>query len=224
LSGGLALRMQLELRHAQRIAGVQIPSPAPPLPLRPPCEGDLIIEGYCAPASGPDQTNQMFIPMCWTRPFGEIPLLAHHDPAASVGQVLELSDRPDGLWVRARVTEASAKRLPALSLAAEIHDYRIRDACAEITSATITEVTLTDRPAHLGAIWNLPSPEVRYFDLMGERVRCLLKLSEALRTMVKAQRAPELPAQPVVPRYERPSLPPSQFATLVNQLNDRHPL
>lgn len=70
--------------------------------------GDLIIEGYAAVWDGLDRQGENFAPGAFTRGIksflgGQSALAFHHKTDQIVGKVLDLEERPAGLWMRARV-------------------------------------------------------------------------------------------------------------------------
>lgn len=75
-------------------------------------EGDVIIEGYAADFNR-DRENEFFVPGAFERAVEGAkgaPLLYHHDPSHSLGNIEDLQLRDDGLWIKARVAKATAPR------------------------------------------------------------------------------------------------------------------
>lgn len=70
--------------------------------------GDLILEGWAAIFEGEDRQSENFAPGAFSRGAkaftdGRSPLCWHHDKSKILGRVLALEERPEGLWMRARV-------------------------------------------------------------------------------------------------------------------------
>lgn len=68
-------------------------------------DDDLIIEGYASDFD-PDREDEAFEPGCFAKGVsdflaGQASLLYHHHNDQQLGQVLELDQRPDGLWMKA---------------------------------------------------------------------------------------------------------------------------
>ncbi len=92
-----------------------------PLPPFEPAVGDVIIEGY---ASTPalDRTRTVFRHDCWSALAPEkIPLLFKHDRVG--GKILDLKTTPQGLFVRALVTDREAARCQFFSFAASVLSF-----------------------------------------------------------------------------------------------------
>jgi hypothetical protein len=153
---GEALKMRLEIAALMQKhhAGSQ---PFKPKALLPPVEGDIVIEGIASPATI-DREFTKFSQRCWVQPFKQnIPLLYRH--GRSAGEVEEVRITDQGLYVRARVTDAEAKCCPYFSIAATIHHYELRNVDdpvnfhALVGCATLNEVSLvTDNPGNAVAI------------------------------------------------------------------------
>ena len=78
--------------------------------------------------------------------------------------------------------------------------YQIRDGFALVTCARVDEISLVDNPGNPDAIVKPTPAVVTHYDLMADRVRCLVRHVEVLQ-----QLNPALPETPP----ERPrSLPP----------------
>lgn len=70
--------------------------------------GDLIIEGWAASFEGLDRQGENFIPGAFERGIksflnGQAALCFHHKADMGIGSVLDLTEKPEGLWMRARV-------------------------------------------------------------------------------------------------------------------------
>jgi hypothetical protein len=163
------------------------------LPLNDPAPGGMVLEGY-ASASDVDRERMQFRAYAFGYPLlfrrGLPPLYHRHDETRPVGHVdpLEYDDQGQ-LRVRATVTHELARRCGAFSIGAKILAYEIRDAArpsfhAVITSATVEEVSLTDRPANLNALVQRRYPvsaAAEIYGLLGARVQCLARLVEQMQ-------------------------------------------
>lgn len=83
--------------------------------------GDLMIEGWAARYNEPDRTQEYFMDNAFQRAVeqvagGKVPLLYHHDPKMQLGQVLELEQKAEGVWMRALVPK------PTEEWAVDIYD------------------------------------------------------------------------------------------------------
>jgi len=70
--------------------------------------GDLIIEGWAASFEGLDRQGENFVPGAFERGIksflnGQAALCFHHQADKGIGTVLGLEEKPEGLWMRARV-------------------------------------------------------------------------------------------------------------------------
>lgn len=70
--------------------------------------GDLIIEGWAASFEGLDRQGENFVSGAFQRGIkaflgGQSALCFHHKNDHGIGTVLELDERPEGLWMKARV-------------------------------------------------------------------------------------------------------------------------
>jgi HK97 family phage prohead protease len=70
--------------------------------------GDLIIEGWAASFEGLDRQGENFVPGAFERGIkafleGQSALCFHHKADMGIGSVLSLDEKPEGLWMRARV-------------------------------------------------------------------------------------------------------------------------
>jgi HK97 family phage prohead protease len=70
--------------------------------------GDLIIEGWAASFEGLDREGENFVPGAFQRGIkafleGQSALCFHHKNEQGIGTVLDLQEKPNGLWMKARV-------------------------------------------------------------------------------------------------------------------------
>jgi HK97 family phage prohead protease len=70
--------------------------------------GDLIIEGLAASFEGLDRQGENFVPGAFQRGIkafltGQSALCFHHQVDKGIGSVLDLQEKPEGLWMKARV-------------------------------------------------------------------------------------------------------------------------
>ncbi len=70
--------------------------------------GDLIIEGFAASFEGLDREGENFVPGAFERGIKsflgrQASLCFHHKHDQGIGKVLDLQERPEGLWMKARV-------------------------------------------------------------------------------------------------------------------------
>lgn len=70
--------------------------------------GDLIIEGWAASFEGLDREGENFVPGAFQRGIksflgGQAALCFHHKNDHGIGSVLDLQEKPEGLWMKARV-------------------------------------------------------------------------------------------------------------------------
>jgi HK97 family phage prohead protease len=70
--------------------------------------GDLIIEGWAASFEGLDRQGENFVPGAFQRGIkafldGQSALCFHHQNDKGIGSVLDLQEKPEGLWMKARV-------------------------------------------------------------------------------------------------------------------------
>ena len=152
---GFVLRAKLAKLAAHH--GVE-PTPAVHIPLAPPSAEDVIVEGY---ASTPDLdlTKMIFRrgALCWEGDPRDIPLLISHDRDRVAGEILDLRQKPDGLWIKARITDPEARRLGAFSIggvvsAHTLHNETRPDFYGEVSAASLTEISMVSAPANPKAI------------------------------------------------------------------------
>ena len=183
------MRLQLRtlmLRHHL------VPQPVQ-LPLFDQSNHDLVVEGY-ASTDDVDGDRVKFRPYCFGWPLlfrnGYPPLYLKHDTAREVGRVDHCQyDDFGSVQIWATVTDAVAKRMPAFSIACVVHSYQIinperPDFFGLITSAEITEVSLTDAPANPTCLVmdrNPVPPTVKSYELMRDKVACLQQLSTIIQ-------------------------------------------
>jgi hypothetical protein len=182
---GQPLPSRLAVRHG---TGQQQPVV---LPLTEASDEPLHIEGIAA-AGNVDSTRQMFSRCAFRIPFlkSRMPkLLYRHDPQQIAGQIDELYHAEGNLCIRAFASHELARRCPALSVAATVLGYEIRNAdsknfYAEILDAEIAEVSLTPSPANAHALVmrRYPVPaSVKVFDLTAQAVGKMQEIVAALR-------------------------------------------
>jgi hypothetical protein len=231
-----ALAMQLELKRLALKHGAT--SEPCILPLTEPASPhDLIIEGFAATCDV-DRSRMKFRPWAFTViPWEPLPplLFRHGRPA---GKLLEMRHDDRGrLFVRALVTDPEAKRCGGLSVAATVQTWELRDVDsanfhALITSATVDEISSTDRPCNPEALIlhrYRQSPVVEYYDHMKDFVTGLQKLVELLKDDVRRRAVPtdRHTARHVDRRHVRhvmapaTSRPKTEFAKLVQEINRR---
>jgi hypothetical protein len=190
-----ALRMQSTLRLLRHERGVTL-DPAPTLPLLDPAVGPLIMRGVASKASTRDFDGVVTAP----RAFGllpvSVPLRLDHDDATDAGTIEELAYDADGsLLITARVTCPKALRRPAWSVAASIDEYVVdeRTATATIRRARLQEVSLVQNPCDPHALVSSrepPLPFGEFYTLVGQKVACLMKMTELLHQASKKELAP----------------------------------
>ena len=125
------------------------------IPLAPPSDRPVIVEGVAASATTVDLSRMLFREFAFPLPVfsweKRPPLLYRHGEPAGEIEALEY-DRDGSLRVRARVDHVEARRCNAFSVCATVHDYELRnedsaDYYALIKQAEIVEISLTDQPA-----------------------------------------------------------------------------
>ena len=121
------LRPRAKLAKLAAHHGVE-PTPAVHIPLAPPSAEDVIVEGY---ASTPDLdlTKMIFRrgALCWEGDPRDIPLLISHDRDRVAGEILDLRQKPDGLWIKARITDPEARRLGAFSIGGVVSAHTLHN-------------------------------------------------------------------------------------------------
>jgi hypothetical protein len=180
MSGGLSMRVAL----ARRAAHHGLAYTPVTLPLLPEADAPMVMEGIAA-AMTTDLERVRFLPQCFgllglSRP---PPLLYRHSELA--GTIDELSYDPDGrLMIRATVSHELARRCPCFSAAAIVHHWQMvagdtPEFVAEVTSATVVEVSLTPAPANSDcrvlSRYPVPAP-VQFYSLVGQKVDALTKM------------------------------------------------
>lgn len=130
--------------------------------------GDLIIEGFAALFEGEDREGENFAPGAFERGAkafieGRSPLVYHHQKAKVLGRVLSLEQRPEGLWMRARVDGEIANHpelgviygqikkgtIDGLSIGG-FFKRGIVDGKRKIIDMDFTEISTTATPVHPG--------------------------------------------------------------------------
>jgi len=241
---GEAFAMRLALARLAVRHGVAMPTTAT-LSLAPPADDDepLLIEGIAVSANTVDYTRQMFAPRAFVLPMikSRMPqLLYRHDPNVSPGAIDDLRYDLDGnIRLCAHVTDALAKRAPALSVAATVNAFELKDVdtpnfYALITNASITEISLTPSPANAAALITRRYKEpaaLKFYDLMSARVKVLIKHVEIVQRVAENHAhtstvASKSPARTAPRGTQRPSMitpprRPTQFSALAAALNKR---
>jgi hypothetical protein len=117
------MRLRLEIARLMQKHRLS-PPPFTPPPLLSAVEHDVIVEGYAAPDLA-DREYTRFAWYCWFPIRKEIRLVLKHDLNRPVGRVLETRVDDKGLYVRALVSDDSAKSLSYFCVAATILGWRI---------------------------------------------------------------------------------------------------
>jgi hypothetical protein len=231
IATGTAMAMKIDLSALIKRHGMRPPR-FTPLPLKPVTDGECSIQGFASPSSI-DREHMKFASLCWRRPFGkEIPLLFRHQKDRVAGKLLDIEARYGGLFVRALVTDAEAKRCPYFSVAATIHQYELRQvddpaaAHALITSARLDEVSLVpDNPGHPDAIVEPTPAVVEFFNLAIRGVGIIQRQLELLQQIAPAPPTPTPMSRPRSPIRRAPVISsprrPTQFSALAAALNER---
>lgn len=215
MSGGLAMKMRLELSQLARRHGVT-PGISCALPLADPSARPVTISGIAA-APTVDQERMAFAPHALMYLPWKLPRLMfrHREPA---GQVLSLAyDAHGRLILDARVDHPEGRRTNGLSVCATIQRYEIIDADdpqrfhALITRADLDagEISLTPTPCNSDCVVTLrlpTSPALETFDLVRQGFDKAREIIEVLRQQLR-----EPPSQPV-PRHPRAASPPRHSA------------
>ena len=187
---GQALKMRLELKQlGQRHA---IAQKSMVIPLTAPLDHPQILEGYAATIDL-DADRQRFRRYAFGYPLQRnaknVPLLWRHTSEVA-GRIQDIDyDDYGNLIVCAEVHHPLARRAGAFSIGSTVNDYEMRDVDSEnfhavINSATITEISLTDRPANSAAKVMLryrTSPAVEHLELMIARVGKLVQLATFIK-------------------------------------------
>jgi hypothetical protein len=150
---GQALRMRYQLaalkRQHQAVADVYA------IPLVPPVDTDMILEGYGA-------TCETDLDHCKFRPYAFTilpwdpppPLHLRHATDRTVGHIDDLHyDNKGNFRIRAVVTDRHAARVGGFSVGARVIDYQMKDVdtgcfSALVTRAELTEISLTPIPSN----------------------------------------------------------------------------
>ena len=188
MTTGAALIMKTQLARLQAQYGIA-PEPFTPIAPFAPVAHDVVIQGLASPATI-DRESVRFAPDCW-KPFAStIPFLLRHEQPA--GRLEDLRVTEDGLFVRARVTHKEAKTCPYFSIAAIVHTFRIVQAgarsFAEITSATLDDVSVVFDPGNADALVCRPPPVVEVYDLAKTAFEKGIEIIEALRRLDARQK------------------------------------
>ena len=195
-------------------------------PMTAPTAGAQVLEGFAS-------TTAIHSNRCKFRGFafgilrGRVPLLFRHDETQVAGEIEELSyDQWGNLQIRARVDHEQARRCCAFSVAGRVLEYELRDVDtpnfhAVITDATLSEISLTDRPSNAAALVTSrypASPHAAFYDQMQRYVGAMKQLVALLPAAVMAATATAAPAAPPTPSRVRPR---TSFGQLADALNDR---
>lgn len=131
-------------------------------------DGDLLIEGMAAVFEGMDREDENFAPGAFRAGIksfleGQSALCWHHKHDQVLGRVLDLQEKPDGLWLKARVDGAVAKHPTLGTVYEQIKRGTINAlSCGgffkrgqgvtanKITGVDLTEVSCTAVPVHPG--------------------------------------------------------------------------
>jgi hypothetical protein len=155
MTSGVAIRMRDELAGLTKYHGMPTGQPHHEKDL-PYCDpGKYLLRGY-ATVWRPDVERVMFArgSLKW----GELPVLRYRHRDEIVGRVIELRDDAAGLFTEVETDDPIARCTAAFSIVATVQAYAIRDRFdraafrAEITKATLTEISLTPTPAHPQAL------------------------------------------------------------------------
>jgi phage head maturation protease len=164
------------------------------IPLVDPVEHDMMIEGYCSTCDI-DLVRCKFRPYAFGYPlrreYRNVPLLYKHDPNQVAGTIcdLEYEDGTGSLCVWCTVTHPMAKRCGAFSIAATVNEYEIvngdtPDFAAIISSATLSEISLTDTPSNPHALVMdryRVSAAVQVLDLLTEKMKRLQQIAALIQ-------------------------------------------
>ena len=163
----------------------QVLQPPPQLARADAVDYPLQIEGLASTVGNVDAERVLFTAFAFGNPLPQhIPLTYEHDLDQLAGTVDELKyDLHGNLEVRATVTHQRAKLCGGFSIGVRALAFEIRNAdradfYAEISSAELTELALTDFPVNPRALVKSRSrvpPHSEYFLLMQQRVRALQK-------------------------------------------------
>jgi hypothetical protein len=169
MTNAIEIRWRLrQLRHKHRLE----PEPRS-LSLAEAARGPVIIIGIVSTPDLDHDRMQLLPHACRPLPEpGHVRLLLHHDPTRIVGRVEQLFyDSTVNLRIRARVEDAAACRMPALSPGLRLLDGELVDADgpqfrAILRRAVIDEVSLTDKPANAAALitHRMPSAVTDFHD------------------------------------------------------------
>ena len=196
MSTGDALAMRLKLRTLMQRHRIQ--NQPCKIPLSEPVDADLMAEGF-ASTNDLDLDRVRFRPYCFGIPTitfrrGYPPFLVKHDPNRIAGQISELAyDSVGNLLIAATVTDGLAKRMGAFSIRAVVNDYTIvngdtPDFHALITSATLTEISVTDCPSNPQALVMVKvagSPAVRTLELLVAKMKLLQQMAALIQKEVR---------------------------------------
>jgi hypothetical protein len=217
---GTAMRMKIELAAAVRELGL-VPSPFTPIPQGPVVDHNITLEGYAAPATV-DREFMKFAATCWTPFKPDIPVLYRHQSDQPAGRIDLVRVDEKGLYVRARVSHAEAKRCPYFSVAATVHAYRIVQANDRervhglITSATLDEVSLVpSSPGNPDALAQRAPAVAESYDIVKDGILKAIEIVEALKIYAQSPR-PEPPPR----RREKPMQVDPHRATSFGRLID----
>ena len=170
-----------------------------------------------------------------------------HAPDQPAGRLEEIRVDGKGLYVRARVSHAEAKRCPYFSVAATVHAWRICQADDRehfhglVTSATLDEVSLVPTsPGNPAAVVQRAPAVAEFYDIAKAGFNKCIEIVEVLQKLareqtdvshVKHHRLEDRstltlgPAAghiygPIPARPVRHARPPTQFSALVQRMQE----
>ncbi len=79
-----------------------------------PTTGDLLIEGWLARYGVPDRQQELFLPGAFRNAVdavknGRVPILYQHEDGKQLGQIIELEEKAEGVWMRGIVPKPTAE-------------------------------------------------------------------------------------------------------------------
>ena len=235
MTSSLALQMCHRLRQLTDRHGVTAALPTQ-LALAPPSDRPVIVTGIAAHVGSIDGDRMMFRPSASRCRFAARcrRCCFRHDPKQVAGHVNELSHDADGhLRIRATVDLETGQTRPAFSVAATIHAYEICNAdspnfYALITSAEVSEISLTPSPANSNALVLNRYEQCARVALLDHASAGFKKAIEYLNVLQQYLDAPRAPAPPPRAPAKRAPPPvisrrPTQFRSLVQAMNHADP-
>ena len=183
--------LQMRLRLARLMREHQVSNSPASIPLSPPADGPMILDGYASTCDlDLERVKMRGWAFVWPLRCERVPLLWKHDLSDVAGTVDELSYDDSGqLKIRATVTHRVARRAGAFSVGARVISYEMRDTdgpnfYATIKSAELLEVSLTDAPANpMAVVWHRypPSAASAFYPLIAGRVSRLIALAKLMQ-------------------------------------------